>query len=130
MSRTRLGLVSVVAFGLAAFAVPAGGAQALSPAPQTAAATAQSRPGAAGAACAAGHVKGRAGVMKYTACKKGKRIRVSGSLNDTRHNRRCLRARIRFEPSGPDIWYKDCGGRPTRFDTGWQRAENGRMTLH
>jgi hypothetical protein len=68
--------------------------------------------------------------MKYKACKRGSRIRISGYVDDRRHNRRCLRARIRFTPSGPVIWYKDCGGKVTRFDTGWQKAKNGHMTLH
>jgi hypothetical protein len=130
MHNFRIRLAGAVALGAAAFAVPAGSAQALPVAPQTQPLALHAVFSGAHAACARGHVKDDRGVMKYKACKRGGVIRLTGTLHDTAHNKRCIRARIRFTPSGPVSWYKDCGGKPTRFDTGWQRATNGHMTLH
>jgi hypothetical protein len=131
MSNLRKGLVAAITLGVAAFAVPAASAQTLSGTPQTsaAAATAQSQPSDARAACSTGFVRQDAGVVTYKACTAGKRVRVTGSVNDTRHDGRCAFGKIRFSPLGQTRTYKDCGGAVTKFDTGWLRATGTHVTL-
>lgn len=132
MSRIRMSLAGGVALGIAAFAVPAGSAQALAGVPQTSAATAtaQSRPGDVRAACSTGYVREGAGVMTYRACTAGKRVRVTGTVDDTRNDKRCVWGKVRFKPLGQTRTYGDCGGAVKKFDTGWQRATSAHMTLH
>lgn len=130
MSNIRIRLAGAVALGAVAFALPAASAQAISAAPQAPTTAVHTVPSGTHTACARGRVKDGRGIMKYRACKRGGVIRVSGTLRDTARNKRCIRAKIRFTPSGPVSWYKNCGGRATAFDTGWQKAENGHLTLH
>jgi hypothetical protein len=68
--------------------------------------------------------------MTYKACTSGKLVRVAGTVNDTRNDKRCVLGKVRFTPSGQTRMYKDCGGAVTKYDTGWQRANNAHMTLH
>lgn len=129
MSKIRTGLVGAVALGTAAFAIPAGGAQALSGAPQSSTAAVQTQPSSARATCWHDVIKVDGGVMRYKECKKSNLRRVSGSVNDTKNNNRCVRGKIRFVPSGPTHIHKDCGGKVKKFDTKWQKAKDAKVTL-
>lgn len=135
MSNLRTGLVAAIALGTAVFAVPGASAQALAGAPQTATVTAgtaaapQAAASAAPAGCSTGFVRQDAGVVTYKACTRGRQIRVTGSVDDTRNDKRCVWGQVRFMPSGQIRTYGDCGGPVRKFDTGWKRAGNVRVTL-
>ena len=132
MTKIRMGVVSAAALGTAAFVIPAGGAQALSAAPQAKTATVQTQQTQADAQatrCWGKKVTLRSAVLRYTECDRGRLRLVRGVVDDTRNNGRCARAKVRFVPSGATKVYKDCGGRPTYFNTGWRVAADARVTL-
>ncbi|MGH4033932.1 hypothetical protein ACQB60_33935 [Actinomycetota bacterium Odt1-20B] len=133
MKKIRMGVVSVAALGAAAFAVPAGGAQALPGAPATATAsgTVQSTGDVTSAASCSGwkYVAGSGGYLKYKVCKTATKRLVKGVLNDTKSDGRCLRATVRFIPRGPSKQHLDCGGAPTTFTDGWYKALGVRVSL-
>lgn len=129
MSKIRMGLVGAVALGTAAFALPAGGVQALSHTQQSSTAAVQTPPREARATCWRDEIRVDGGVMKYKECKKSNLRRVTGSVNDTKNNNHCVRGKIRFVPWGPTHIYKDCGGKVKKFDTKWQKARDAKVTL-
>ncbi|MFE0105444.1 hypothetical protein [Streptomyces sp. NPDC059009] len=132
MKKIRMGVVSIAALGAAAFALPAGGAQALSGTPQTASAAVQSADDVTSAARCSGvrKITVTGGYLKYKECKKpGKRKVIGVSLNDTKNNSRCVYADIKFVPSGLKKHYRDCGGDVTKFDTGWHKARDAQVRV-
>jgi hypothetical protein len=130
MTKIRMGVVGAAALGTAVFVIPAGGAQALSAAPHSKTVTVQSQQADAQATrCWNKRVTVRSAVLRYTECDRGRLRLVRGVVDDTRNNGRCARAKVRFVPSGATKVYKDCGGRPTYFNTGWKVAADARVTL-
>jgi hypothetical protein len=130
MTKIRMGVVSAAALGTAAFVLPAGGAQALSSAPPAKTVTVQAEQADAQAVrCWNRKITVRSAVMRYTECDNGRLRLVRGVVDDTRNNGRCARGKVRFVPSGLTKVYKDCGGRPVYFNTGWKVAADARVTL-
>ncbi|MDQ8707190.1 hypothetical protein RCO28_32695 [Streptomyces sp. LHD-70] len=132
ISKIRMGVVGAAALGTAAFVIPAGGAQALSAAPQTKTVSVQAQDAgtrAAAATCWTRVIRVNGGNLKYRECDSGNYRKVTGVLNDTKTNGRCVWAKIRFVPTGGTKTYKDCGGATTKFSTGWKRAADARVTL-
>ncbi|MFJ8932371.1 hypothetical protein ACIRLA_37940 [Streptomyces sp. NPDC102364] len=129
MSRIRMGLVGAVALGTAAFALPAGGAQAVSGGSPQSSTTAPARSADAQATCWSNVIRVDGGFMKYKECDKGSLRKVTGSVNDTKNNNKCVRGKIRFVPSGPTHIHKDCGGNVKKFNTRWQEARDAKVTL-
>ncbi|MGY5129131.1 hypothetical protein [Streptomyces nigrescens] len=77
-------------------------------------------------------VDGKGGQVTYQECARkknghGQRL-VRGVVNDQKdHNHKCVYARVVFDPSGKVRSYKDCGGKQTRYNTGWHNARNARV---
>ncbi|MFC7309249.1 hypothetical protein ACFQVC_34205 [Streptomyces monticola] len=135
-SKIRMSLVGAAALGTAAFAIPAGAAQASAGAPQAPERTAVSAMTNAGQADANAvrcsgvrKITVNGGNLRYRECDNGRQRLVHGVLNDTKNNGRCVYAKIRFVPSGYTKHYKDCGGATTKFNTGWRTARDAKVTL-
>ncbi|NLU69442.1 hypothetical protein [Streptomyces sp. HNM0574] len=131
MKKMRMGIVGVAALGTLAFAAPAGATQT---APADTRAPAASSQAEQGTTSVAGCSRTRIihdsnAVLRYQECWNRGHRKVRGVLDDRRNNGRCAWAKVRFVPHGPVKTYKDCGGHPTRFDTGWHRARDARVTL-
>ncbi|MFH9069013.1 hypothetical protein [Streptomyces alboflavus] len=131
MSKIRTSLVGAAALGTAVFALPAVGAQAQPAAPATER-TAVSSAGDVGAqapTCWKKTIKIDGGKLKYKECAWNGKRSVTGTLNDTKGNGRCVHGKIVFVPSGVTDKYTDCGGKVTKISTGWWKAADAKVYL-
>jgi hypothetical protein len=131
MSKVRLGLVGAAALGTAVFAMPAGGAQTQPVAPKAEAAAVETagEMTAQTSICRGETIKIDGGTLKYGECSRDGKRKVTGTLNDTKGNGRCVNAEIVFVPSGVTDKYKDCGGEVTKISTGWWQAADAKVYL-
>lgn len=132
MSKVRMSLVGAAALSMAVVAIPAGvgGAQA-QPAPKGDPAVVElaGETSARASTCRGETIKIDGGTLKYGECSRNGKREVTGTLNDTKNNGRCVRGKVVFVPSGVTDKYTDCGGKVTKISTGWWKAADAKVTL-